>query len=149
MQERRSCSSSQVSESILTCLRFCARRAATPQQILQAKLDAERKLKEGISGHKTGLPKKLLELFDPLEPVDYLPLVPKSKPKLPFTGIAQYVNDFVEPGDPEYEPAPPETCPGSPRRYANPEMDAQVRLDQETRVEKWAFLIIRSTQAWS
>lgn len=56
---------------------------------LAAKLEAERKLKEGISGHKTGLPKKLLELFEPLPPPPVLPDIPKRPPKLPYTGIAQ------------------------------------------------------------
>lgn len=36
-----------------------------------AKLEQERMLKAGITAHKTGLPKKLLELFAPLPPLPH------------------------------------------------------------------------------
>lgn len=42
---------------------------------------AERKLKEGISGHRTGLPKKLLELFEPRDELEYKPPLTKRLAK--------------------------------------------------------------------
>ena len=103
---------------------------------LAAKLEAERRLKEGISGHKTGLPKKLLELFNARPPLERKSDLKKPKPKVPHIGLAKYVMEFVEPDDPEYEPGPPKTRPSSPRRYRNPEMRAQARLDDESKLEK-------------
>ena len=43
---------------------------------------AERKLKEGISGHRTGLPKKLLEFFEPRDALDFKPPPRKRPPKV-------------------------------------------------------------------
>ena len=103
---------------------------------LAAKLEAERRLKEGISGHKTGLPKKLLELFNARPVLERKTDLKKPKPKVPHIGLAKYVTEFVEPDDPEYEPGPPKTRPSSPRRYRNPEMRAQARIDDESKLEK-------------
>ena len=63
-----------------------------------AKLEAERKLKEGISGHRTGLPKKLLELFAPLEPLGSQTTIRHRKPALNYTGIGAYLDNFSLPG---------------------------------------------------
>ena len=112
-------------------------RAGTPA--LSAKLEAERKLKEGISGHKTGLPKKLLELFEPLPPLARLPDIPKRPPKVPYSGIAQLVDLFAAPGDEEYEPPPEVPRPPSPRRFRNPELASQARVDYESKAEKCAL----------
>ncbi len=43
---------------------------------------AERKLKEGISGHRTGLPKKLLEFFEPRDALEFKPPPRKRPPKV-------------------------------------------------------------------
>ncbi|TKV92974.1 hypothetical protein SEVIR_9G196500v4 [Setaria viridis] len=52
-------------------------------------------------GHPTGLTSNLLKLFEPRPPPEYKP--PIEKPKLPaYTGIAHFVSQFAEPGDPEY-----------------------------------------------
>lgn len=110
---------------------MCCRNPA-----LQNKLEAERKLKEGISGHKTGLPKKLLELFEPLPPLARLTDIPKRPPKLPYSGIGQHVDLFASPGDEEYEPPPEVPRPPSPRRFRNPELAAQARVDYESKAEK-------------
>ena len=104
---------------------------------LAAKLEAERRLKEGISGHRTGLPKKLLDLFAPLEPPEQLTPVKKPKIKLPYTGLAQHISEFAEPGDPEYEPQQAAENLPSTRLYANPELPAQSRLETETRLERY------------
>ena len=105
---------------------------------MAAKLEAERRLKEGISGHRTGLPKKLLELFAPLPLPGVLPELRKRPPKVPYTGIGQYVAGFAEREDPEYEPQPEVPRPPSPRLFKNPELAAQARFDYETRAEKCA-----------
>lgn len=107
---------------------------------MAAKLEAERKLKEGISGHRTGLPKKLLELFAPLPLPGVLPELKKRPPKVPYTGIGQYVAGFADKGDPEYEPEP-DLLPNQPRPpperiFKNPELVVQARYDHETRAEK-------------
>ena len=69
-----------------------------------AKLEQERRMRDSISGHKTGLPRKLLELFNPLPPVESMQPINLRKPKLPYTGIGQYVDLFAAPGLP---PSPP------------------------------------------
>ncbi len=49
---------------------------------------AERKLKEGISGHRTGLPKKLLEFFEPRDALEFKPPPRKRPPKVRAHGPA-------------------------------------------------------------
>ncbi|XP_052169758.1 U1 small nuclear ribonucleoprotein 70 kDa [Oryza glaberrima] len=57
-------------------------------------------------GHPTGLTPNLLKLFEPRPPLDFKP--PVEKRKLPaYTGMAQFVSQFAEPGDPEYAPPVP------------------------------------------
>lgn len=52
-------------------------------------------------------------------------------------GIAAYLNDFASPGDPEYEPpGPPEDKFPEPRLFRNKEYALQVRLEEETKLEK-------------
>ncbi|EFN51507.1 hypothetical protein CHLNCDRAFT_140193 [Chlorella variabilis] len=79
---------------------------------------------------------RLLRLFAARPPLPPHRAPPKKPPKLPYTGIAQYVSHFVERGDPEYEPPPPETQPPPPRIFRNPEMPTQARVDIESKVEK-------------
>ena len=55
-------------------------------------------MRDSLSGHKTGLPKKLLDLFNPLPPVETVPPVHRRKPKLPYSGVGQYVDLFAAPG---------------------------------------------------
>lgn len=106
--------------------------------MLMAKLEAERKLKEGISGHRTGLPKKLLELFSPLEPLGGSTPMKHRKPALAYTGMGQYLTGFSQPGDEEYEPEQKPDRPDSPRRFRNPELKHQARVEQESKLEKYA-----------
>ncbi len=56
------------------------------------------------TGHYTGLPSDLLRLFEPGPPVKHLVPLEKKPYKLPLVGVAQYVQAFAAPGDPEYEP---------------------------------------------
>ncbi|XP_062206057.1 U1 small nuclear ribonucleoprotein 70 kDa-like isoform X2 [Phragmites australis] len=56
--------------------------------------------------HPTGLTPNLLKLFEPRPPLEYKP--PLEKRKCPaYTGMAQFVSHFAEPGDPEYSPPVP------------------------------------------
>jgi hypothetical protein len=52
-------------------------------------------------------------------------------------GIGALVAQFAAPGDPEYEPpsAAAEHLP-QPRMFRNKELELQVRLDDETKLEK-------------
>ena len=117
----------------------CTRR----NKALAAKLEAERKLKEGISGHRTGLPKKLLEALRNRCPCPgVLPELKKRPPKVPYSGIGQYVAGFADKGEPEYEPEPEVLPPAVARPPSPPDLQepraahAQARLDYETRAEK-------------
>ena len=102
---------------------------------LAAKLEQERRLKEGISGHKTGLPKRLLELFSARPPLDSLTSIKHRKPKFAYNGIGQYVHLFPEPSDPEYEPVLDGHVEGE-RRFRNPELSTQAKVNQESKAEK-------------
>ncbi|KAL5714408.1 hypothetical protein ACHQM5_016374 [Ranunculus cassubicifolius] len=65
--------------------------------IIQAKLIGQ--------SHPTGLTPNLLKLFQPRLPLEYKP--PLEKKKCPsYTGMAQFVSNFAEPGEPEYAPPP-------------------------------------------
>ncbi|KAJ7189607.1 hypothetical protein O6H91_Y531700 [Diphasiastrum complanatum] len=65
--------------------------------------------------HPTGLTANLLKLFEPRPPLEYRPPVEKRKCP-PYAGIAQFVNNFAEPGEPEY--APPVTKGETPVCYS-------------------------------
>ncbi|CAA0839571.1 U1 small nuclear ribonucleoprotein 70 kDa [Striga hermonthica] len=51
--------------------------------------------------HPTGLTPNLLKLFEPRPPLEYKPSPDKRKCP-PYTGMAQFVGKFAEPGDPQY-----------------------------------------------
>ncbi|KAI3462494.1 hypothetical protein Pfo_019157 [Paulownia fortunei] len=53
--------------------------------------------------HPTGLTSNLLKLFEPRPPLEYKP-PPEKKKCPPYTGMAQFVSNFAEPGDPNYAP---------------------------------------------
>jgi U1 small nuclear ribonucleoprotein len=94
-------------------------------------------LKESVkTGHPTGLPDKILRLFVSNPPLDVLAPLPKRKPRVPYSGVAQYLSEFAQPGDAEYEPPRPEDRPASPRKFVNPELRTQARIDTESRQEK-------------
>ncbi|MCL7041181.1 hypothetical protein MKW94_013622 [Papaver nudicaule] len=70
-------------------------KAQTRASVLQLKLIGQ--------SHPTGLTNNLLKLFEPRAPLEYKP--PPEKRKCPsYTGMAQYVGKFAEPGDDEYSP---------------------------------------------
>ena len=95
-------------------------------------------LKESVNSinSRTGLPPRLLELFQARPPLPTGTEIKRKKLKQPFTGIADYVQKFAHPGDVEYEPPPPISRPQEPRLCANPELPFQARLDGETKAEK-------------
>lgn len=99
--------------------------------------EAHRRFKESVSGHRTGLPKKLLDLFSPRPPLPHAPPLTKKKAKLPYSGVAQYLGRFAEPDDQEYAPPRKEGIPPDEERvFRNPELRLQGRVDQESRAEK-------------
>jgi len=53
--------------------------------------------------HPTGLTSNLLKLFEPRAPLEFKP-PPEKRKCPPYQGIGQFVQHFVEPGDPEYSP---------------------------------------------
>ncbi|KAF3565662.1 hypothetical protein DY000_02011780 [Brassica cretica] len=57
--------------------------------------------------HPTGLTPNLLKLFEPRPPLEFLP-PPEKRKCPPYTGMAQFVSHFAEPGDPKYAPPKPE-----------------------------------------
>ncbi len=68
---------------------------------------------------------------------------PKQAPaghaaQVPYSGIGALVGLFAAPDEPEYEPQPDAPRPVSPRRFRNPELAAQARVDIESRAEKCA-----------
>lgn len=94
-------------------------------------------LKESVkTGHPTGLPDKILRLFVANPPLPHFVPPKKKPPRVAYTGVAQYLEHFASPGDPEYEPPRPEDRPASPRKYMNPELVVQARVDTETKTEK-------------
>ncbi|PRW61455.1 U1 small nuclear ribonucleo isoform A [Chlorella sorokiniana] len=101
-----------------------------------SRISEKKRMQEQVSSHRTGLPDRLLRLFAPRAPLPPYKGPPKRPPKLPYTGVAQYLEHFAEPGDPEYEPPAPETRPPEPRVFANPELPTQARVDLETKLEK-------------
>ena len=103
---------------------------------LAAKLEEERRLKAGISAHKTGLPPKLLALFEPRPPLERLDDLRKRPAKVPFNGIGQYVHLFASPEDPEYGAAEGATLDPDSRKFRNPELRVQAHVSIETQLEK-------------
>ncbi|PHU27010.1 U1 small nuclear ribonucleoprotein 70 kDa [Capsicum chinense] len=65
--------------------------------------------------HPTGLTANLLKLFEPRPPLEYKP-PPEKRKCLSYTGMAQFVSNFAQPGDPEYAPPVPEVETPAERR---------------------------------
>ncbi|KAJ8764305.1 hypothetical protein K2173_006045 [Erythroxylum novogranatense] len=53
--------------------------------------------------HPTGLTANLLKLFEPRPPLEFKS-PPEKRKCLPLTGMAQFVSEFADAGDPEYAP---------------------------------------------
>ncbi|XP_010444742.1 PREDICTED: U1 small nuclear ribonucleoprotein 70 kDa [Camelina sativa] len=74
-------------------------KAQNRSNVLQLKLMGQ--------SHPTGLTPTLLKLFEPRPPLEFQP-PPEKRKCPPYTGMAQFVSHFAEPGDPEYAPPKPE-----------------------------------------
>lgn len=95
-------------------------------------------MKESVkTGHPTGLPDKLLRLFAVGPPLKLIKenFKVKKPPAVPWQGLGGLVGEFASPGDPEYEPKPAADFP-EPRLFGNKEFALQVRLEEETKMEK-------------
>ncbi|MCL7047184.1 hypothetical protein MKW94_027265 [Papaver nudicaule] len=76
--------------------------SAPPRPNPQARQQIQQAKAIGAS-HPTGLTTNLLKLFEPRPPLEYKP-PPEKRESLPYSGMAEYVTKFAEPGDPEYAP---------------------------------------------
>lgn len=103
---------------------------------LAQKIQEKNLLKDAVTSHRTGLTPHLLRFFEPRAPLPYLPPPSRKKPLLPYSGVGQYLDQFANPDDPDYQPTPPPTRPDNPRIFANRELEVQCRLDVPTRIEK-------------
>lgn len=65
--------------------------------------------------HPTGLTNNLLKLFEPRPPLEFKP-PPEKRKCPPYSGMAQFVKNFAEPGDDEYAPPVKEVELPSERR---------------------------------
>ena len=131
---RRFCAASRLRSQVPFLITWPA--IARRGSFLSQKIDEKNRLKESISQHVTGLPPSLLKLFEARPPPRHLDPIKKKKPALPYTGVAQYVQHFAEPGDEEYEPPPAETRPPEPRIFRNPELATQARVEVHSKPEK-------------
>ena len=78
---------------------------------------------------RSGLPKTVLELFDPRADLEYkAPLEPK-KPALPLLGLAGYTGHFPGPDDPEYQPSRAEVAQAEERKFRSKEYHLQVAIE--------------------
>lgn len=87
---------------------------------------------------KSGLPKTVLELFDPRQDLEYRPPIDKKPPVLPLIGLAGYVAHFPEPDDPMYQPERNELASSETRKYRSKEFHLQVCISEPTIVERCA-----------
>ncbi|CAI9763593.1 unnamed protein product [Fraxinus pennsylvanica] len=79
-----------------------------PNSAVQARAKAQNRnnvmqLKLIGQSHPTGLTPNLLKLFEPRPPLEYKP-APEKRKCPPYTGMAHFVSNFAEPGDPQYAP---------------------------------------------
>ncbi|KAK4755747.1 hypothetical protein SAY87_009504 [Trapa incisa] len=70
-------------------------KAQNRANVLQLKLIGQ--------SHPTGLTTNLLKLFEARPPLEYKP-PPEKRKCPPYSGMAQFVSHFADPGDPEYSP---------------------------------------------
>lgn len=86
---------------------------------------------------KSGLPKTVLELFDPRQDLEYKPPIDKKPPVLPLLGLAGYVGHFPDPDDPDYQPAKSEVAQSEERKFRNREYHLQASIDEPTILERF------------
>lgn len=106
---------------------------------------------------RSGLPKTVLELFDPRADLEYkAPLEPK-KPALPLLGLAGYVGHFPTPDDPEYQPPRAEVAQAEERKFRSKEYHLQAAIEVPTIEERYAphtfrlriaFVLLTTLSRW-
>jgi hypothetical protein len=87
---------------------------------------------------RSGLPKTVLELFDPREDLEYKPPIDRRKPALPLLGLAGYVALFPGPDDPDYQPSRNEIGQKEDRKFRSKEFHIQVAVEEPSILERWA-----------
>lgn len=88
---------------------------------------------------KSGLPQKVLELFDPRDDLEFKrPIRKKRPPALPFIGLGPFVEFFPKPGDPEYQPEQPALATSEERKFRSKEYSAQVSINEPSVLERCA-----------
>lgn len=97
--------------------------------------------KEFILNHKAGLPPHLLNMFAPRPPLEYAQPMPSKLHKQKMKGIAEYVEHFASPGDPEFEP-PVAEMPEA-RIFRNFELKTQARVEVESLPERYEVVVKR------
>ncbi|KAH9623226.1 hypothetical protein KSS87_020643 [Heliosperma pusillum] len=85
--------------------------------------------------HPTGLTNNLLKLFEPRPPLEFKP-PPEKRKCPPYTGMAQFVKLFAEPGEPEYAP---------PVKEAETPAQKKARIHQ-LRLEKGAKKVVEDLE---
>lgn len=103
---------------------------------LARRIDEKYRMKESVTGHRTGLTDRLLKLFAPRQPLEFWsPEV--SKPKaVPLSGLAAYTDKLASPGDPEYKTMEVTEADSEPRLFQSPEVQYQARIEVETKPER-------------
>jgi hypothetical protein len=86
---------------------------------------------------KSGLPKTVLDLFDPRQDLEYKPPLEKKPPVLPLIGLAGYVGHFPDPDDPEYQPLKSEIAKADDRKFRCKEYHVQVSIDEPSILERY------------
>jgi U1 small nuclear ribonucleoprotein of 70kDa MW N terminal len=87
---------------------------------------------------RSGLPKTVLELFDPREDLEYKPPIDRKKPVLPLLGLAGYVGHFPDPDDPEYQPQRDEIAQQEERKFRSKEYHLQAAVEAPSIMERYA-----------
>lgn len=93
---------------------------------------------------RSGLPKTVLELFDPREDLEYKPPIVFRKPALPLLGLANYVGHFPGPDDPDYAPERRDLGPAEERKLRSKEYHLQVALEAPSIIERCFFLFVEA-----
>lgn len=85
---------------------------------------------------KSGLPKTVLELFDPRQDLEYKPPIDKKPPVLPLLGLAGYVGHFPDPEDLDYQPTRSGEAQTEDRKWRNKEYYLQASIDEPAITER-------------
>ncbi|KAK2077527.1 hypothetical protein QBZ16_004372 [Prototheca wickerhamii] len=101
---------------------------------LARRIDEKYKMKESVTGHRTGLTDRLLKLFAPRKPLEFWAPETKKPKAVPMSGIAGYVDRFAAAGEPEY--GDPSLASAEPRPFQSPELQLQARIETETAPER-------------